>query len=95
MSNIAVMEKAPTSTMNLTETETACGWDRKVSRRNLTELLDRCSAATNASYNVAFAYDAEEAAIFINREIEDIINFWTGTAEELALVTAFLQRNLP
>lgn len=69
------------------------GWEIGFSKDVVVATLEK-GGAGDASFNVAFAYDAAEAAIFVREALEqwDFEEAWGGSPEGLAFVKAFAYR---
>lgn len=68
------------------------GWEIGWSRDVLVAALERGDSATNASYNVALAYDAKEAAHFLEEDIDAITSHWEGNDTDLEFIFNFVRR---
>lgn len=69
-------------------------WDKHISRTEIIDILNHGDKETNMGFNVAWAYDAAEAAEFIQQEVDKIVRHWHGSPQELDIVLNFVSRNL-
>lgn len=69
------------------------GWEIGFSQDVVQAALER-GGAGDAAVNVAFAYDAPEAAIFVRDALEkwSFEEEWEGTEQDLAFIKAFAYR---
>lgn len=69
------------------------GWEIGWSRDVLMAAIDRGGdTETNASFNVAFATDAAEAANFLEEDIDKMTRNWKGNERDLEFILTFIVR---
>ena len=68
------------------------GWEIGFPKDVLVASLERGNTATDCDFNVSFAYDAAEAAIFVRQDLDDILDNWNGSDQDLAFILAFARR---
>lgn len=68
-------------------------WNDQISRPELIVILEEGDNVSNASFNVAFASDPEEAASFLEEDIDLIAREWNGTEGNLEKIFSFVRRN--
>lgn len=68
------------------------GWEIGWSQDVLVAALERGDSATNASFNVALAYDAHEAAHYLEKDIDAIASHWEGNDADLEFIFNFVKR---
>lgn len=68
------------------------GWEIGWSRDVLVASIERGDTATNAAFNVALAYDANEAAHYLEKDIDAIARNWEGTDTDLEFIFNFVKR---
>lgn len=68
------------------------GWEIGFSRDVLIAELERGAEELETAFNVSFAYDAAEAAVFLREDLDEIVAGWEGSENGLAFVKAFAEK---